>query len=286
MRKAIVIAFIFLVATVWVFPRNVAFKLTGGLAWINGDDYNRGIAGENTFIRDTTVTMSGAYKTLKSGMNFQLEILTYLGADMGIGFGGGYYRLAHESRVTSSGLQAGVPFNSESTYKPYVSVIPFFVNLHYMKRLASHLNIDIFAGPLFQIAQFSFENPSKTSLLSMDQTVTFTASSTSLGFQGGFGLNYEISAAIALIAEGCYRYGKISDLQGNWAAIGSSASGPINNSSSEYYFWLYDYTLGGTYTRIGFFDNSGPAGNSVTGARKAALDLSGLTVSAGIKFSF
>jgi hypothetical protein len=153
-------------------------------------------------------------------------------------------------------------------------------------RLGSKFNLDIFAGPLFQVIQFNFTNGSTMSISSVTQTLTFRSSTTALGGQAGLGLNFKIFTGVALVVEGCYRYAKISNFMGNWAVIGNSASGPINQSSAEYYFWAYDDTSGSGYPRTGFFDNNGPKGGSVSGARKADINLSGTTVSGGIKFSF
>jgi hypothetical protein len=286
MKKAILSVWLFLVATALAYPQLVTFKLTGGLAWINGDDYNRGVVGENKYIRGMAETTSGAFKELNKGMNFAGEIIVHMNSHLGIGFGGGYYRLSNESTVRSQGVLSDIPFDSTSTYKPSLSAIPLFVNFHYMGRLVSRLGFDIYAGPLFQVVQFSFENPSTTTVLSTSQTLTYTASVTTLGAQAGFGLNFEIFPGIALTAEGCYRYGKVSDLKGNWAVIGTSESGPFNNSSAEYYLWVYDDTSGGTYTRIGFFDINGPAGDSVSSMRKADINLSGFTATAGLRFYF
>jgi hypothetical protein len=287
MRKSILTGIFLLVFAALAAPQEVSFKLTGGWAWIDGDDYNSGIAGENAYIKDTSLTMSGAYGSLKSGANIQLEIVNSLNRWMGIGFGGGYYQVTNESQVMAQGLLSGVPFENQSTSKARISVIPFFLNFHYLVGLTTKTNLDIYAGPLFQIVQFNFENPSTTSVLSTRQTITFTASQISLGLQGGIGLDYEIASGVALIAEACYRYGKVSNLRGNWADLGSSDSGPISNTSSDYYMWAYNYIVqSGTYRMIGFFDKDGPAGDSISGARKADINLSGFTALAGIKFSF
>ena len=287
MRKTILSAFLLLAVSAFVYPQHVSFKLTGGLAWINGNDYNSGIAGENKYIKVTSLTTSGAYKTLESGANLQFEIINYLNPRLAIGIGGGYYRLANKSKVTSQGTISDVPYSAESTYKTRLSVIPLFLNFHYFLRLAAKMSLDIFAGPVFQIVQFNFENPSKTSIMSIDHTVSFTASKTSLDFQGGLGLHYEFSSGFALFLEAGYRRGQISNIKGNWADLGNSASGPISNSSAEYFMWTYNEAVqGSTYRRIGYFDKNGPAGDSISGARKADLQLSGLTAAAGLKFSF
>lgn len=285
MRKALLSLTFILIAASMVYPQKVSFKLAGGLAWINGDDYNKGIAGENQYIKDTALSMSGAYGELKSGLEFQAEIINYLNPSLGIGFGGGYFRTSTESKVASHGLLVDVPFDNESTYKSRVSVIPFFLNFHYLLRLAPKWKLDLFAGPAFNIVQFNFENPSATPTFSTTETVAFTGSIAALGLQGGVGLNFEITPNIALVADGYFRYGKVSNIKGNWSDIVSSPSGTTIKSNSEYYLWYYDYAQSSSYSLIGFYDTNGPAGSSVSGARKADINLSGFIVIGGIKLS-
>ena len=286
MRKTILTISLLLMATASARSQLVSFKLMGGLSWINGNDYNQGIAGENKYIKDNSSAMTGAYKELKNSMNIQAEIIVYANSHLAVGFGGGYYRLRNESTVRVQGVQSGLPFDSESICKPSLSVIPLFVNIYYLTKLGAHVDFNIFAGPLFQVVQYNFKNQSTMSLSALSQALTYRSSSTTLGGQAGLGLNFNILPGIALAVEGCYRYGKISNLVGNWAVIGNSSSGPINQSSAEYYFWAYHDTSGGGYPRTGFFDKNGPKGGSVSGARKAEINLSGITVSGGIKFGF
>jgi hypothetical protein len=178
-----------------------------------------------------------------------------------------------------------VPYDNESTYNAKVSVIPFFLNFHYLARPAPKLRLDLFAGPVFNIVQLNFENPSITSTFSTTETVAFTASIASLGFQGGLGLNFEITPNIALIADGSYRYGKVSNIKGNWSDIVSSPSGTTVISNAEYYLWYYENAQGGPYPQVGFYDKNGPTAGSISGARKADINLSGIVILAGFKLS-
>ena len=285
MRKLILSLSFLLIAAVLVYPQRVSFKLMGGLTWINGDDYNKGIVGQNQYIKATTISMSGAYEKLSSGLKFQAEVINYLNPRMGIGLGGGYFRTSNESKVTSHGMLVDVPYDNESTYNSKVSVIPFFLNFHYLARPAPKLKLDLFGGPTFNIVQFNFQNPSITPTFSTTETVAFTASIAALGLQGGLGLNFEITPNIALVADGYFRYTKVSNIKGNWSDIVSSPTGTTLISNAEYYLWYYDYADGGSYSQIGFYDKNGPTGSSVSGARKADIKLSGIVILAGIKLS-
>jgi hypothetical protein len=285
MRKVSLSLAFLLIATALAYPQHVSFKLMGGLTWINGDDYNKGVVGQNQYIKATTTTMSGAYEKLTNGLKFQAEVINYLNPRMGIGLGGGYFRTSTESNVTSHGMLADVPYDNESTYNSKVSVIPFFLNFHYLARPAPKWKLDLFAGPTFNIVQFNFENPSITPTFSTTENVAFTGSIAALGLQGGLGLNFEITPNIALVADGYFRYGKVSNIKGNWSDIVSAPSGTTVKSNAEYYLWYYENTEGGSYPQIGFYDKSGPTGSSISGARKADINFSGLVILAGIKLS-
>jgi len=287
MKKFMLVGFFLLFFAALVIPQEVSLKLTGGPAWIDGNDYNSGIAGENEYLEDTSFAMSGEYGLLKSGPTVQFEIINSLNRWMGIGFGGGWYQMENESQVMTQSMFSDVPVDYQSTYKAKVSVIPFFLNFHCLVGVSTKTKLDFYAGPLFQIVQFNFENPSTTSLLSIRRTITFTASQISLGLQGGLGIYYKIASGVALTVEACYRYGKVRNIKGNWSDLGISDSGPIAKTSSDYYMWDYNFAAEtGAYQMIGFFSKDAPAGESISGARKAEVNLSGLTAIAGVEFSF
>jgi len=275
------LAFVLIAATL-AFPQKVSFQLTGGFVWVNGDDYNKGVAGENRHLQDMAISLSGAYKELSGGLKFAVEVMNYLSPNFVIGLGGAYFRTSTVSRVTSRESLGDTSIDIESTYTARVSVIPFFLNLHYLARLGPHWKLDVFVGPAFDIVQFNFENPILTPALSTSETETFTASITTLGLQGGLGLNYDISPAISLVLNGFYRYGKVSNIMGNWADSVTTPAGTTIKSNAEYYIWAYN---DGSYPQIGFYDSNGPGGASVSGARKADINISGLTLLAGVKFS-
>jgi len=288
MNKAVVIAVAaaFLFVVVPAFPQEqVSFKLLGGLARVQGDDYNKGILGAYDFARDTSDSISGGYKKLESGWDFQAEIVNYWGAHIGVGIGGGYYRVTNTSGVTGTAPVVGPVYSFSSTYSPKISVIPFFINLHYKIQLGPTFGLDVFAGPVFQVVQFGFKREATSSLDSLEEFETFNASDTALGLQGGLSFSLRILRRIALVAEGFYRSSKVSNIKGNWFLNTTTTSGTVTQSDSSYYYWYYNDTQGLVYPRFGFFDSAGPTGENISGARKAGLNLSGLAAMIGLKFS-
>jgi hypothetical protein len=286
MKKTIGFALILAALAAPAFPQLLSYKLTGNLAGLSGGDYNDRLLGENAYLRAASTSMTGAFEELKRGFGFQAEVILPLGRRLGVGVGGGYFRVRSEGSVAYSGLSNGTAFDATSTLIPRLSIMPFFVNLHYQFELGSNLTLDAYAGPLFEIVQFNVENPTTSTLLNTSQTVTFTASSTSLGVQGGLGLAYHLFRGLSVVADALYRTGHVSDLLGNWTQVGASDAGTIAGSSAEYYLWAFDTTTGGTFARAGYFDKNGPTDADAANAKKAEISLNGLSFLAGIRFSF
>ncbi len=249
----------------------VNFKLSGGLAAIQGGDYNAGVAGLQAYLSDSGLSPSGTFGRLRNGQNFQFEIINFWGPHFGVGIGGGYYIVKNTSSVA-------IPSASlVSTRTPKVSTIPFFLNLHYRLALAPRVNLDAYAGGLFEVVQFSFARHDTSTLDALDLTETFKASGVSLGAQAGLGISVRLFKSVSLGLDGVYRTAKISNLKGNWFLTQTTTSGGTEtNSNASYYLWSYDLTTGGgTYPQTGFFDASGPSGVEISAARKAEIDLSG-----------
>jgi hypothetical protein len=286
MRKGTLSLALILIAAALAYPQQVSFKLAGGLSWINGNDFNAALPGEYNLIKASSLTTSGAFKNLTSGPHFQAELITHISGHIAIGLGGGYYRISNQGAVANSGQTADGPYNATTTFAPQVSVIPFFVNLHYFADLAPKIKLDVYAGPVFSIIQTHIEHPQTSTVLSTSISEVFTASSTALGGQAGLGLSYQLTRHISLIVDGNYHFGKTTDLIGNWVQNVNSNTGFTSSSSDSYYLWTYDYTQGSAYSRIGFFDVNGPAGAGISNAKKAAIDVSGIQLSAGVRISF
>lgn len=269
------------------FPQGqVAFKLLAGPARIQGDDYNKGILGAFRYAQDTSDSLSGRYQALKGGLDFQAEIVNYWGAHFGIGIGVGYYRMSNKSGLTGTSSVPDPTYEFASTYTPKVSVIPLFINLHYRVQLASRVGLDVFAGPVFQIVQFSFTREATSGLGVLSETETFNASNTALGLQGGLSASCRILRGVAVVAEGFVRSATVTNLKGNWFLSQTTASGTVTSSNSSYYYWYYEDTQGSpSYPRTGFFDAGGPTGGNVSGARKADIKLSGPVILFGLKLS-
>jgi hypothetical protein len=275
MKKVVLILSALLTAAALAYPQSVIFKLSGGLNGMNGSDLNAGLTGESGAFKAAFPSAGGGFETLSYGLGGQIEIITTLGTRFGLGLGGGYNRVSKISRIAGS--------DAAAEYNARVSVLPFFINVHYWIPLAENLQLDAFAGPVFAIVQFNTANPTTSALGNVNKLVTFTASQTSLGGQLGLGLSYRLGRGLAVIADGYFRLASVGNLQGNWTQSGASDAGAITGSSSEYFLWTYQ---SGGFQRLGYFDNNGPSDPAASAARKAEISLTGLALAAGIRLSF
>ncbi len=283
MKKSLAVALFLLTAAALAYPQDVSFKLQGGMTWVQGDDYNKGIAGTWQLLRDTSATVTGNYRGFKNAPSFQAEIVTHWGKRIAVGLGGGYFQMTHSDLITSEGTTADASFTTDTTVKPQLSIIPFYLNIYYKIKVTSAVGLNIFAGPAFQIVQFSYQRQTTSTVNSLTELETFKAASPSLGYQGGVSLTVHIARGLSFVADGFYRQGKASKLSGNWLLSSSSETGQVNKSSSAYTFWYYTYAPGASYPAIGFFDVNGPSGDGISGVRKADINLSGLTLAAGLR---
>jgi len=272
------------VLTAPAFSQQISFKLTGGWTTVQGDDYKTAVAGRMSFLRGTFASVAGEFRPLTNGANFQAEILTHWGKRLAIGFGGGYYQIGKSDVVTAVYAGEGGKVMVETALWPQLSAIPFFLNAHYKMSLGTKLGLDVFAGPVFQIAQFSSERNATSSVDPLGEVEAFKASVPTLGLQAGLSLSLSLGRGISLVVDGLYRYEKAYDFVGNWTYFGTSSTGSTSGTSSTYYLWYYDFAgPAGSTPLVGFFDENGPTGTGITGARKAELNLSGVTLTAGIK---
>ena len=267
---------------------HIVFKFMGGLAQIQGGDYNKGVDGTNRLLRDTVESATGSFKDLQTGKSLHLEIVNYWGRHFGLGIGGGYYQIDNDSSITESpiSIDGGT---MTLRYLPKVSAIPIFLNAHYRINVAPRIGLDVFAGPVFQIIQCGFRRTQVSSSLLNPLSVleTFKASGVALGGQVGLDVNVRVLPWLSLVAEGMYRAARISNFTGNWLLQTTTSEGTTTQTSSSYSMWSYELTQGGSvYPQFGFFDANGPSGEGISAARKSEIKLSGFMALAGIKFGF
>jgi hypothetical protein len=267
MKKFFGVGLLVLAVAVAAFPSQLSFKLTGGLNWINGDDYNAGITGYNSYLAAHYPPVTGAFSTLTSGMKLQGEAILWFTPNIGVGFGAGYSQIKKDDTVTYIAL-----VTDTIKYAPNLSVIPLFLNFHYLLPAASFLNIDFYGGPVLYLTSLKFTASDVWLLWNLQDS--FESTGTAFGFQAGLGLDFQLASSIALVLDASYHFGQLSEVKGTQKTTGSFIGIPINTTSANSYLWKY--TSDG-FNRVELNPNQ-PSGGS-----KAVLNLAGIALSAGIK---
>jgi len=280
MKKFALCVSLFLLAAVIGYPQQFSLKLTGGMYFNLGNDYNKGIEGYNNYLRDEFISVTGEFEAFKNVPMFQGELIFYLNPNMAIGVGAGYLQWNKNNLVTADWDGA----TEDITYTPKLSVIPIFANFHYLTSIAPRLNLDLYAGPGLYLTKLDWTDTD--SFLLWDLSHTFSSKSTIFGFQAGIGLDFQIAPNISLVVDGLYRYANITEVKGTWTESGWVLWWTVDDTYPDSYMWYYEDTSTSTrYSRVVIGPDM-PSGAGYSGARKAEINLSGVTATAGIKISF
>jgi opacity protein-like surface antigen len=268
MKKMIGICVLFLAASVLAYPAQLSFKLTGGINWMSGSDYNDGVKGVHDYYVANYPPVTGTFQSLGNALKFQGEAILMFTPDIGVGIGGGYTQIKKSDTVTYTLI--GYP--DAITYSPNFSVVPLFLNFHYFVPAGSMLDIDLYAGPALYLTSLKWTDSDVYALWNTHNA--FSSKGTAFGFQAGAGLDIKLGSSLAVVLDASYHFGKVSEVKGTRTSTGTVLIWPFNNSYPNTYLW--SSTLGG-YPVISLNDVQ------PDGGRKAALDLSGIALMAGIK---
>ncbi|MCX6562684.1 MAG: hypothetical protein NTU60_03645, partial [Candidatus Aminicenantes bacterium] len=67
----------------------VSVKLTGGLTYLFGNDYNSGVRGTYDFLKDNYESVTGLFRPLSLGGSGAVEIIVPFNEGLSLGFGAG-----------------------------------------------------------------------------------------------------------------------------------------------------------------------------------------------------
>jgi hypothetical protein len=160
-------------------------------------------------------------------------------------------------------------------YAPNLSVIPLFLNFHYLFPAASFLNIDFYGGPVLYLTSFKFASTDAWLLWDLDDS--FESTGTAFGFQAGLGLDLQPAPSLALVLDASYHFGQLGEVVGSYTLRGSVLGYPINYSDDNTFLWKY---MDGSYKRVEL------SADLPTGGSQAVLNLSGIALSAGLRIGF
>jgi hypothetical protein len=281
MKKLQTLAIILILANAFA-SGAVSLKLKGGLAFLPMAEYNDGLKGGYDYLAKTLGSPSGDFRSMQLGADFGGEILLSLGGGLSLGLGAGYLRMTRESTF---GYEWTV-FAAQETLTPQVTVIPLVLNLHRVVPLGDSLRLDLYAGAGYYLADLHQEFRTSTNFFEFSESQTFQARGGAFGGQGGIALEFLLGNHAAFFVQAEGRYAALGDVHGDTTEQGSWFLGDWTGGQGKAYLWAYSLTdAGTTYPQIAV-SLFPPAGTGITNVRKARIDLSGVSLAAGIKIEF
>jgi hypothetical protein len=261
------------------FPRTVeagpiSFRLYSGVNYLQGGDLNDGLQGwANYWIAAYNVYghpyQTGSFKAVHLGVNFGGDVVLHITPRIGIALGTEYLMAKRTSTLT---------FQPDMTWDYFgrPSAVPAKLSLYYFTPPAGTRFMVVFhAGLGYYWAKARLESHTK-SASPIDYIIDSSASG--IGFHGGFGIEWSLSAKLSLFIEGTGRYASISGFEGTTTVTDSSGSGSWKGKL--YYFGSSASVL----AKFNYIDllTAAPSGPGFSFTREAKVDFSGYGLRVGV----
>ncbi len=255
-------------------------RLAAGINYLSVGDINKSLKGQNdywnNFSKAYGLTLSGEFEKIQFGLDAQADLMIYLTPRFGISLGAGYIL---GKKNTGEVTMTSPSRNISETDENQISAIPVLVGLFYNLPISSRSRIFIQAGGGYYLAKYSQSGEfDETGSYNLSEDWTKNATSHSLGFHGGLGLEFDLARNVAFVIEGYGRYARISEFKGDWNYKNSFGYSEIGHGSLYYWEWCELPTVD--------MAEELPSSSDIKNGREARIDFSGFAVRAGIKIVF
>ncbi len=215
----------------------IDLRLHGGFSYLSAGDVNKGSGGYFEFYKLLAEysgwALDGGYEPVHAGYDAGADVIFLLSSRFGIGIGAGFLRSSGNADMTL------VAETSEMLFEggPTLSAFPIRIGLYYSLPLVGRLSLTANAGAAFY-AGLTFRDHFRYDQDSVWGEQDIEASRWSLpanlGFQGGLGLDYEISSKTGFFIEAQGRYAKFKNF-GNATIHVASAEGGSQTREGKIY---------------------------------------------------
>ena len=258
----------------------IHWKLRGAWVTFSGGDLERGTAGmydqaAADIIDSGFERVSSEKKSLRSGSEFSGDIVYYFTPKLGLGIGGGWLRTRRTSLFRLSEPRAMVNYTMMGARM--MAILSLRLGLFYKLLFNRFLALCFNAGPAYYSADFQFGRSFQT--LTDTNSILQKVKARDWGLEGGIGLEIRMNQRLAFILEAQGRYAKISGFEGNeeiYKVLGGPVFTTVENGTLL-------YVEGEKHPRLGIFPGGPPAGVTT---KQAVLDLTGVSLQAGLNFKF
>ncbi len=255
-------------------------KIAGGMSFLSSSDVNRTLLDwvewqkRDIAANENWTFLSAMEPQIKSGMEFEGELVFSLGSRFALSLGTGF--IYSDLKSTASEIRIQKPLGETILVQPHtLSAFPImlygYARFPFSRKLSAYLKGG--AGYLWtkyveRYGTRRVENEKFNYL--RDES----SSSQSPTYVGGLGIFLETEPGIRFFLESTYRWAKVTDFEGK---TNKEVTGPL------YYYEEYDLDFWQAKMQV---HEQEPSGENIRSVKKAEVDFSGLSIKLGIMFRF
>ena len=258
----------------------ISVRVGGGFLYFGSGDISAGALGE--FDRNVATLKSAGADVhniervpVNTGYDITGDVIYRLNRRLGVGIRFDYI---HSYRISSALFNFGGGVNEYALdTTPLIDAYAFRPGLYYELPLNRWLKFQANGGPGIYLVKYEFARRFITP--GREDDTHYKVSANRLGLQGGVGLELQMNKRAGFYVEVQGRFARITSLEGTeWGY--TWVSNQVTNTETEGY--LHAGEKGG-YPELAVVDEETAAGGN---AGRAVLDLSGVSVAAGIRIKF
>lgn len=268
--------------------KGFTLKLGGGAGTWNGSDINNFFTDFNVRMNNTAGLIVGAdvvgqIHALNHGPEFEGEFIIELPKNFAVGIGIGYMVRSGDdtTEISLGGVSESIGIATR------FSAVPITLNGYFNLPLGTKTKAYVKAGVGYYIGKSTYFVRQEARILGLPpawQEDEGDASSNAFGFQGGMGIEFNLSESVALFFETVGRSATLKNWEGQNRYndfLGVSES----ESTDWYYTEEHDGQTGKWYRTVQITDEE-PSGVDIRNVRKAEISYTGVVLRLGIKITF
>lgn len=256
----------------------VQIKIAGGYSFFAGGDIETGAKGAYaTYLAQAQAKgytiQSQEQIGFTHGPEGNVDLILSFGPKFGIGIGGSFLK----KQAASNFHFAENNINVQTFWDtPAITAFSVRAEAYYNIALSSRIGLSLHGGPAFFHAKFDYDRTYDTSMV--EDELSQQATGNTLGLSAGAALAFSINSKVAFVVELRGRYARFTDLQGSEKLVFTETTTKITSQTGSVYLISNEAN-----PRLAVLPD---AAATAAGAQKASLDLSGITLQAGIIFRF
>jgi len=260
-----------------------SFKLSGGIGYLSVGELNSALKSVSDSIHGYNSHVSGRFENIHSGMNFNLEAVYLITDRLGIGLGGGFFRISKEDKVHT--------YYYSLAYTRTISCVPLILNVHYTYPLGSKLNLSLSGGVGYYLTSFEF----KEDLISVTNTITgasdFKIKGT-VGLKASLGLEMALTKNLGVFVAATGWYATLSGFTGDLNIDYTNDNVSTTEKRSDIRVWVFNSEHDGIKCPGIWIAKDGPKegqiidGPFISNVHELKIDLSGFSLGVGLRINF